>query len=81
MIGVQNKSVGYYEDEEEAALEYDKAVLELRGPDAQLNLPHKRPSKPAEELGTMQMPGSTAEEISLAVQSVVAAYKAGMSGR
>ena len=77
---MQNKSVGYYEDEQEAALEYDKAVLELRGPSARLNLPHRRPSKPAEETGTTQMPGSTEEEIALAVQSIVAAFLAGMYG-
>lgn len=75
---MQNKSVGYYEDEEEAALEYDKAVLELRGPSARLNLPQKRQSEPAEETGTTQMPGSTEEEVALAVQSIVAAFQAGV---
>ena len=77
---MQNKSVGYYEDEDEAALEYDKAVLELRGPSAQLNLPQRRPSKPAEETSTVQMPVSTDEEIALAVKSIVTAFQAGVYG-
>ncbi len=77
MRGVQNKSVGYYEDEEEAALEYDKAILELRGPSAQLNLPHKRPVEANSKQGSIQMPSSTEEEIALAVQSIVAAFRAG----
>lgn len=74
----QNKSVGYYEDELEAAREYDKAVLELRGPNAKLNLPQEVQRKSPSDQGPIQLPSSTEEEIALAVKTIVAAYEAGM---
>lgn len=74
---MQNKSVGYYDDEEEAAREYDKAVLELRGPRAQTNLVQTQPSKPKEKLEVISLPSTTDDEVALAVQSIVAAYNSG----
>ena len=69
--------MGYYDDEKEAAREYDKAVLELRGPDAQLNLPEEVVREPSSSQETIQLPGTAEEEVALAVQSIVAAYGAG----
>ena len=37
----KNVSVGYFENEIEAAKAYDKRVLKIRGKDAKLNFPKK----------------------------------------
>ena len=73
----QNKSVGYFEEEKEAAREYDKAVLELRGPGAQLNLPEEHRKRGPTREGVVKMPSNTQEEIYLAVETIVSAYESG----
>lgn len=73
-----------YEDEEEAAKEYDKAVLATGREDAVLNFqtrktedkPAANPDKPS-TTEAVPLPTSSKEVVSRAVESITAAWKTG----
>ncbi|KAK9808652.1 hypothetical protein WJX72_001315 [[Myrmecia] bisecta] len=60
--GSEVHHLGYYEDEEEAARAYDRAVQELRGPDANVNFPTP------EQLSNANKKKSTRKSRSLSAQ-------------
>ena len=83
VTALQTKSIGYLGDEEKAAREYDRAALEMRGPSAELNFPGeaapagpKKPRKVATK-EFVQLPMVSGEAVSLAVSSIVEAWRAG----
>ena len=83
VLALQTKSIGYWCDEEKAAREYDRAALEMRGPSAELNFPGEAaqagPNKPRKVATKefVQLPMVSGEAVSLAVSSIVEAWKAG----
>lgn len=69
--------MGYFDNELEAAREYDRAVLHFRGPSAQLNLPKEQSlEQPFSE--APQMPGSVEDATALAVKSILSAFNSGI---
>jgi hypothetical protein len=81
------KNLGYFEDEKDAAMAYDKALLEAKGLElakqAGLNFPEEHTDTPGEHGHAMKLPRSqrlpitTQDAVDMAVKSIVAAYQAG----
>jgi len=84
--------LGYFQDEKEAAMAYDRALLEVRGPEyaarVGLNFPEGHtdtPGEHAEKLpgsqvvrqATQRLPITTQDAVDMAVKSIMTAYQAG----